>query len=204
MVLWAIPAPCPFPFHFLVHFLIHLHLFLLPPLLYTSSLSVLVSSVQYARPLLIVRLKPSRRLAVVLSFSHFIAIGLLWPLTLPIMMKLTGSAMLAASLALYIRYFALLTSPQSVRGLKLTLDSTDTLTCTLETQRGDYVACALLGSSFVAPYLTVLELKPLSYAKVMAKISAAQRGDFTGWNRCGRIPAVARIAAMEVERCQSL
>ena len=160
MVLWAVPAPCPFPYPSApVPFtspLKHLN---------TSSLSVLVSSVQYARPLLIVRLKPSRRLAVVLSFSHFIAIGLLWPLTLPIMMKLAGSAMLAASLALYIRYYALLTSPQSVRGLKLTLDSTDALTCTLETQRGDRVPCALLGSSFVAPYLTVLELKPLKPRK---------------------------------------
>jgi len=125
-----------------------------------------VSSVQYARPLLIVRLKPSRRLAVVLSFAHFIAIGLLWPLTLPIMVKVAGSAMLAASLVLYIRYYALLTSLGSVRGLELTLDSTDAMTCTLETQRGDYIACALLGNSFVAPYLTVLELKPLSTRKL--------------------------------------
>ncbi len=40
------------------------------------------------------------------------------------------------------------------------------MTCTLETQRRDYIACALLGSSFVAPYLTVLELKPLSTRKL--------------------------------------
>ena len=122
---------------------------------------VLVSSVQYPRPLLTVRLKPSKCLAVILSLAHFTATGLLWPLTIPVMMKLAGSAILAATLFLYTRYYALLTSPKSVRGLKLALDSTDAITCTLETQRGDYIACALLGSSFVAPYLTVLELKPL-------------------------------------------
>lgn len=122
---------------------------------------VLVSSVQYARPLLAVRLKPSRRLAVMLSFAHFTAIGLLWPLAIPVMMKLAGSAILAASLVFYIRYYALLTSPGSVRGLKLGLDHADTMTCTLETRRGDVITCVPLGSSFVAPYLAVLELKLL-------------------------------------------
>lgn len=96
-----------------------------------------------------------------LSLAHFIAIGLLWPLTVPVMMKLAGSAILAASLVLYIRYYALLTSPGSARGLKLGFDTADAMTCMLETQRGDVIMCMPLGSSFVAPYLAVLELKPL-------------------------------------------
>ncbi len=131
-----------------------------PPLIHLAAI-VLVSSVQSARPLLIIRLKPSRRLAVVLSVAHFIAIGLLWPLTLPIMVKLAASAMLAVSLVLYVRYYALLASPGSVKGLKLGLDHTDVMTCRLETRQGDVIRCVPLGRSFVSPYLTVLELKPL-------------------------------------------
>ena len=106
---------------------------------------------------LIIRFKPSTRLAVMLSFAHLSAIVLLWPLMLPTAVKLTGSALLVVSLVFYLRRYALLRSPDSVSGLELT----DDMVCILETQGGERIACALLGSSFVAPYLTVLELKPL-------------------------------------------
>lgn len=108
-------------------------------------------------PLLIVRLKPSMRLAMTLSLAHFSAIGLLWPLTLPAIAQLAGSAILALSLVFHLRRYALLSSPASVRGLELS----DEMICTLELGRGERITCTLLGSSFVAPYLTVLELKPL-------------------------------------------
>lgn len=108
-------------------------------------------------PLLIVRLKPSMRLAMTLSLAHFSAIGLLWPLTLPAIAQLAGSAILALSLVFHLRRYALLSSPASVTGLELS----DEMICTLELRRGARITCTLLGSSFVAPYLTVLELKPL-------------------------------------------
>jgi len=95
-------------------------------------------------------------LAVMLSLAHFFAIGLLWPLMLPAAAKLAGSAILALSLFFYLRHYALLRSPESVMGLELS----DDMTCTLELRRGERIACTLLGSSFVTPYLTVLELKP--------------------------------------------
>jgi toxin CptA len=122
--------------------------------------------------LLVVRLKPSKRLAVILSLAHFTATGLLWPLALPITVKFAGSVLLAGSLVLYVRYFALLASPGSVRSLKLGLDAADVMICMLETRRGDHMACALLGSSFVAPYLTVLELKPLGFQKLWQRFSS--------------------------------
>lgn len=107
-------------------------------------------------PLLAVHLKPSLRLAAILCTAHFAAIGLLWPLSLPVAAKLAGSAMLAASLVLYLRHHIARRSPRSVFGFELT----DDMTCILETKEGN-IACAILGSTFVAPYLTVLELKPL-------------------------------------------
>ncbi len=105
---------------------------------------------------LVIRLKPSIRLAVILSFAHFAAIGMLWPLALPMAVKLIGTIIFAISLFYYLRYYALLRSPGSI----VTFDLSEEMTCTLETRRGDRIACTLLGSSFVAPYLTVLNLKP--------------------------------------------
>ncbi len=101
------------------------------------------------------------RLAVVLSLAHFFTIGVLWPLMLPVTVKLIGTAILALSLVFYVRHYALLCSPGSVVGLELS----DEMACILETRRGNRIPSALLGSSFVAPYLTVLELKPLDSPK---------------------------------------
>ncbi|SEK60735.1 protein YgfX [Nitrosovibrio tenuis] len=115
--------------------------------------------------MLIVHLKPSKRLAVALGFAHFSAIALLWPLTLPVMVKLVGSTLLVASLVYYERYYAWLTSPGSIKGLQLESGASDEMSCTLETKSGERFACVLLGSSFVAPYLTVLELRPLVHPK---------------------------------------
>ena len=93
-----------------------------------------------------------------LGLAHVSAISLLWPLMLPVAAKLASTAALAISLVIYLRHYALRKSLGSITGLSLA----DDMTCTLETRRGERIACALLGSSFVAPYLTVLELKPLN------------------------------------------
>ena len=107
-------------------------------------------------PLLVVHLKPSRHLAVILGIAHVAAAGLLWPLALPVAVKMAGAAVLAISLAFYLRHYALLLSP----GAAVAFELSDEMACTLETRRGERIVCALLGSSFVAPYLTVLNLKP--------------------------------------------
>ena len=93
-----------------------------------------------------------------LGLAHVSAISLLWPLMLPVAAKLASTVVLAISLVIYVRHYALRKSPGSITGLSLA----DDMTCTLETRHGERIACALLGSSFVAPYLTVLELKPLN------------------------------------------
>lgn len=95
---------------------------------------------------------------MMLGLAHVSAISLLWPLMLPVAAKVAPTVALAISLVIYLRHYALRKSPGSVTGLSLA----DDMTCTLETRRGERIACALLGSSFVAPYLTVLELKPLN------------------------------------------
>src|SRR5690242_16295671 len=104
------------------------------------------SSVVPPLALLVIRLKPSKRLALVLTLAHFTATTLLWPLALPIEAKLAGSILLVASLILYLRGHARLASSQSITGFELS----DDMTCTVETRQGERLACALLGSTFVA------------------------------------------------------
>ncbi len=102
-----------------------------------------------------VHLKPSVQLTVMLSSAHFFVACLVWPLTLPISVKLLGSVVLIASLIFYIRHYALLKSVDSVVSFELS----EELKCTLETRGNKKIPCIILGSSFVAPYLVVLNLK---------------------------------------------
>jgi toxin CptA len=130
-----------------------------------------------AAPLLAVCLKPSMRLAVILGMAHVAAIGLLWPLMVPPGIKLGGSALLAASLVLYWRHHIARRSRRSILGFELTED----MNCILETKEGN-IACSILGSSFVAPYLAVLELKPLDLLPEGGKDgSAAATGRWWNW-----------------------
>jgi toxin CptA len=119
-------------------------------------------------PLLVLRLKSSYRLALMLSLAHVSATALLWPLTLPLVVKLAATAAMGLSLAIYLRHYALRNSPGSITSLALAAD----MTCTLETRRGQRLTCTLLGSSFVAPYLTVLELKPLETTRWWHRLHA--------------------------------
>jgi len=109
-----------------------------------------------AIPLLAARLEPSLHLAAILGFVHFAAIGMLWPLALPTTIKLAGTILFVVSSIFYLRSYALLRSPRSIVAFELS----EEMACTLETQHGEHIVCTLLGSSFVSPYLTVLNLKP--------------------------------------------
>ena len=70
--------------------------------------------------------------------------------------KLLGIVFLVASLVFYLRHYALLKSPESIVAFELS----EAMQCTLETRDGQHLNCVILGSTFVAPYLVVLNLKP--------------------------------------------
>lgn len=107
--------------------------------------------------LLTVHLKLSRRLIMILSLSHFVAASALYPLTImPFAIKLVGVAMLIISLKYYLRKDALLSARNAVVAFELS----EEMKCTLTTQAGESIACTIQGNTFVAPYLTVLNLKP--------------------------------------------
>jgi len=106
---------------------------------------------------LLVRLQPSYYLAVLLCLAHAAAGLVLWPLVLPLGVKAAIAALLIVSLIYYLRKDALLTAHDAVVALTLT----DEMSCILIARSGQSVACGLLDSTFVAPYLTVISLHPV-------------------------------------------
>lgn len=120
-----------------------------------------------------VQLKPSKYLATILSIAHLATIGVWWQLTIPTEFKLIGSFVLLFSLTLYCRHHAFLTSAKSFVAFELN----ETMECSLKTRSGQLIKCALLGSSFVAPYLVVLNLKSQHGASIHSIIILADAID---------------------------
>lgn len=104
---------------------------------------------------LIIQLRPSRQLGVLLSLAHCTAAGVLWPLALPVWIKLLSTVLLSCSLYYYLRRYVWLTAPQSV--MSLTLSGRNE--CKLKLFSGARIHTMIEASSFVAPYMTVLCLR---------------------------------------------
>lgn len=120
-----------------------------------------------------IKLKPSIYLTAILTVAHLGAIGFWWQLTFPTAFKLIGTLFLLISWMLYCRHHALLTAPKSV----VVFEINDTMECTLETKMGKHVTCEILGNTFVAPYLVVLNLKPLNGCSACSVIILADAID---------------------------
>lgn len=105
---------------------------------------------------LCIRLQPSYYLAGLLSFAHAAAGFVLWPLVLPLGVKAAFIVSLIASLIYYLRKDALLIAHDAVVALTLT----EEMSCILIARSGQSMICSLSDSTFVAPYLTVINLQP--------------------------------------------
>lgn len=99
---------------------------------------------------------PSRRLTVGLAAMHVFAGAMLCLSLLPLWLVLPAMPALAGSLVFYLRRECLRLSPAAVVSVSLHPDCR----CEFQTRDGEWHEAALLGTSFVAPYLTVLNLKP--------------------------------------------
>jgi toxin CptA len=105
--------------------------------------------------ILSVHRKPSYRLAAILSIVHLATGSLLGLLALPLGVKVIIVVVLIISLIHYLRQDALLTANNAVVAFVLL----DKMQCTVTTYSGESMSCAVMSSTFVAPYLTVLNLK---------------------------------------------
>lgn len=107
-------------------------------------------------PDLLIHLQPSYRLVLILSLVHFIAGGFLWPLALPLGAKILVVVLLIISLGYYLRKDALLSADDAVVAMQLE----DDRGCILIMRSGQSITGRIAGSTFVAPYLTVINLRP--------------------------------------------
>ena len=103
-----------------------------------------------------IALKPSRFLAWLLAVAHLTLAVSLWPLALPFWLKLLLTAMLASSLAFYLRRDALLAAPAAIIGVEIE----DGRNCRIQLKSGDRKECLLLDTSLISPYLTILNVRP--------------------------------------------
>jgi toxin CptA len=106
---------------------------------------------------LLIRLQPSYYLALLLSFAHAAAGLVLWPLALPLGVKAAIAILLIVSLIYYLRKDALLIAHDAVVALTLT----EEMSCILTERSGQSMVCGLSDNTFVAPYLTVINLQPV-------------------------------------------
>ncbi len=101
--------------------------------------------------------KRSYQLGIILILAHLIAAGLLWLLTLSWYIQVIMNAILLSSLIFYLRQDVLLTTDNAVIAFTLS----DEMICTVITRCGKSLTCNVMDSTFVAPYLTVLNVKPV-------------------------------------------
>jgi toxin CptA len=100
------------------------------------------------------RLAPSRRLAWLLGLSHAGAMLLSWVTPLKWWLSLALSLAALGSLRHGLRYHALRSAPGALVGLELRPDGS----AAVQDRRGRWREARLLGSSFVSPGLTIINL----------------------------------------------
>lgn len=98
----------------------------------------------------------SRYLTVALAAVHGFAAAMLWLSSVPWWLFLAALPPLAGSLVFYVRREGLRLAPAALVSFTLYHDCR----CEFQTRDGNEHKAELLGSSFVAPYLAVLNLKP--------------------------------------------
>jgi toxin CptA len=101
-----------------------------------------------------IRIGPSRTLALLIAGMHGAGGWFAW-LALPAWLTGLLALPLLGSLWFYLRRDCLRTAPGSVVGFEIHPDCR----CAVQTRHGDWLEARLLPSSFVAPYLTVLNLR---------------------------------------------
>lgn len=101
-----------------------------------------------------ISLKPSRRLAATLVVVHLAAAAAIFAVEIRIVLKVAVALMIAASCAAYLYGPVLLRNAEAI----VELEIGEGAALSFQTRRGEWREGALLGSSFVAPYLTVLNI----------------------------------------------
>lgn len=109
-----------------------------------------------------VSLRPSWILAAILAAAHGAAIAVIALVSVPPWLQVIVIAALAASLVFEIRKTALLRAPDAVVALEIASD--DALS--IQTRRGGWIECDVLGSTYVIYFLAIVNLKEQGSGRV--------------------------------------
>ena len=95
-------------------------------------------------------------LAITLGAAHLIATGLLWLAPIPALGKAVFTFAIAISLIYFMARDALLHAPHSIVALEIS----DGGEISFQTRIGEWIEGDLLGSSYVSPRLTIVNVQP--------------------------------------------
>lgn len=99
---------------------------------------------------------PSALIAFAVSVVHVGAAGVLWILPIPVLGKAAFTLVIALSLVYFMARDAALHASRSIVALEL--GEQGEIAC--QTRNGAWLHCELLGSSYVSPGMTVVNLRP--------------------------------------------
>ena len=102
-----------------------------------------------------IAITPSVRLAMALCVLHLAAGGAAWLAPIPLWLKAVLTLAIAISLVYFLSRTAMLHAAEAVVALEIG----DNGRMSFQTRQGKWRECELLGSSFVSPRLTILNLK---------------------------------------------
>jgi toxin CptA len=103
-----------------------------------------------------VTISPSVLIAFAISAVHVPAAVILWLLPIPVVVQPAMTMVCAISLIFFMARDAALHAPGSIVAFELR--ESGAIAC--QTRNGDWVECTLLGSTFVSPQMTVVNLRP--------------------------------------------
>jgi len=109
-----------------------------------------------------ISLRPSRILAATLVLAHGAAIAMIVMAGMAPWLDALAIAALAASLVFNVRQSALLRATDAVIGLEITSDDK----FSIQTRRGGWIECEVLGSTYVISFLAILNLKRTDSGKI--------------------------------------
>ena len=102
-----------------------------------------------------IKLSPSLWLAGLLTAMHGLALALIWLLPFDLWLKIVAVLLILTSLIYHVRRDAMRTSRNAILALKISPECR----CSVQALSGDWFEAQLLATSFVSPYLTILNLR---------------------------------------------
>ena len=102
-----------------------------------------------------ISLNPSRLLAAILITAHAGAIGLILNVELPQWVKFAAAVGLVIQCIIVVYRDALLRGAKPIIALEVTSDHG----INIQTRRGGWQECKVLGSTYVTPFLTIMNLR---------------------------------------------